>query len=75
MLWNASTLTRPPNFADAKAQVSVSVANENAPSSGKTRLITVAIDNRTGKTWKRPKFQVESLDANQNVLTVEHVSA
>ena len=37
-------------------------------------LLTVRLENRSDKTWKRPKFQIESLDADGKVISVEHVN-
>jgi hypothetical protein len=66
--------TNPTSFANYKDKFSVSVVGENPSGSGNTTLLTVRLDNRTNKTWKRPKFQVESLDGNNKVLSVEHIS-
>jgi len=72
LIWNTSRLTNSASFSDYKDKLSVSVVDESPPANGKARLLTVRLENRTDKTWKRPKFQVESLDGNDKVLSVEH---
>jgi hypothetical protein len=74
ILWNTSQVTHPATLADYKDKLSVSVIDEKPPANGKADLVTVRLENRSNKTWKRPKFQIESLDGNDKVLSVEHVS-
>jgi hypothetical protein len=74
MFWNIYRTSNPSTFADYKDKFSVSVVEENAPATGKTRLLTVRLENGSNRTWKRPKFQVESLDGNEKVLSVEHLN-
>jgi hypothetical protein len=74
LIWNASRLTNPASLADYKDKFSVSVLDEKPSASGKAGLVTVRLENRTNKTWKRPKFQIESLDGDGKVLSVEHVN-
>ena len=69
-----SRLTNPASLADYKDKLSVSVVDENPSANGKAGLLTVRLENRTNKTWKRPKFQIDSLDGNDKVLSVEHVN-
>jgi hypothetical protein len=73
LFWSSSRRSTARNFADYKDQFSVSVVEENAQANGKARLLTVRLENRSNKAWSRPKFQVESLDANDKLLCVEHV--
>lgn len=74
VLWNTTRLTNPASFADYKDKLSVSVVEEKPSESGKRGLLTVRLENHTNKTWKRPKFQIESLDANDRVVSVEHAN-
>jgi hypothetical protein len=74
LFWNTSQLTNSATFANYKDKLSVSVVDENPPANGKSRLLTVRLENRSNRTWKRPKFQIESLDGNDKVLSVEHVN-
>jgi len=73
IMWN-SGLTNRPTLADYKDKLIVSVVDENPAANAKTDLITVRLENRTGKTWKGPKFQIESLDGEDKVLSVEHAN-
>ena len=59
-------------FADYKDKLSVSVVDESPSTNPRTSLVTVRLENRSDKTWKRPKFQIESLDADGKVISVEH---
>jgi hypothetical protein len=74
LIWNMSRLSSPASLADYKDKLSVSVVDEKPSANAKTGLLTVRLENRTNKTWKRPKFQIESLDGNDKVLSVEHVN-
>lgn len=74
LIWNASRLGTSASFADYKDKLGVSVVDEKPSANGKTELITVRLENRTNKTWKRPKFQIESLNPDDKVLSVEHVN-
>jgi hypothetical protein len=74
LIWNTSRLGTSASFADYKDKLGVSVVDEKPSANGKTELITVRLENRTNKTWKRPKFQIESLNADDKVLTVEHMN-
>jgi hypothetical protein len=74
LFWNTSRLTNPASFANYNDKLSVSVVDEKPSANGKAGLLTVRLENRTNKTWKRPKFQIESLDSNNKVLSVEHVN-
>ena len=74
LIWNSSRLSNPASFADYKDRLNVSVVSERPSANGKTSLLTVRLENRTDRTWKRPKFQIESLDGNDRVLTVENVN-
>src|SRR6266480_4400133 len=73
LFWNASRLTSSATFADYKDKLAVSVVDDNASTNPRTSLVTVRLENRSDKTWKRPKFQVESLDADGKVVSVEHL--
>ena len=73
IFWSPSRRSTATNFADYKDKFSVSVVEETGQANGKARLLTVRLENRTDKTWNRPKFQVESLDASDKLLCVEHV--
>jgi hypothetical protein len=74
LVWNTSQVTHSARFADYKDKLSVSIVDENPAANGKARLLTVRIENKTDKTWKRPKIQIESLDGNDKLLSVEHVN-
>jgi hypothetical protein len=74
IFWNMIGLTSRATLSDYKDKLIVSVVDENPAASGKAQLLTVRLENRTNKTWKRPKFQIESLDGGGNVLSVEHVN-
>jgi hypothetical protein len=74
LFWNPFRQSKSLNFADYRDKFSVSVVEEKAPANGRTRLLTVRLDNRSERTWKRPRFQVESLDGNDKLLCVEHVN-
>jgi hypothetical protein len=74
LVWNTSQVTHSPRFADYKDKLSVSIVEENPAANGKARLLTVRIENKTDKTWKRPKIQIESFDGNDKLLSVEHVT-
>ena len=74
VIWNTSRLTNPASFADYRDKLSVDVVDQKPAANGKVELLTVRLENRTSKTWKRPKFQIESLDGNDKVLSVEHVN-
>ena len=74
LVWNAARIGHYPTFADYKDKLSVSVVDENPAANGRARLLTVRLENRSNKTWKRPNFQIESVDGNDRVLSVEHVN-
>ena len=78
LIWNSlSHRIIPATFAAYKDKLSVSVVREEADGSsadGKRRLLTVQIDNRSDKTWKRPTFQILSLDKAGKIIGAEHVS-
>ena len=74
LIWNMTGLTSRATLADYKDKLIVSVVDENPAASGKQHLLTVRLENRSNKTWKRPKFQIESLDGDGKVLSVEHVN-
>jgi hypothetical protein len=74
VIWNTSRLTSSASFANYRDKLSVSVVDESRSANGKAGLLTVRLENRTNKTWKRPKFQIESFDGNDKVLSVEHVN-
>ena len=74
LFWNPYRRPRPITFADHKDKFSVSVVEENARADGRTWLVTVRLENQSERTWRRPKFQVESLDGNEKLLCVEHAS-
>jgi hypothetical protein len=74
LIWNTSRVINPASLADYKDKLSVSVVDEKPSATGKAGLLTVRLENRTNKTWKRPKFQIESLDGNDKILSVEHVN-
>lgn len=75
LLWNPfRQRNNPTTFADYKDKFSVSVVEENASANGKTRLLTVQLENQSDRSWKRPNFQVESLDGNDKLLCVEHLN-
>ena len=71
---NGWRVTSGATFADYKDKLAVSVVDENASTNPRTSLVTVRLENRSDKTWKRPKFQVESLDADGKVVSVEHLN-
>lgn len=62
-------------FADYKDQLSVSVVEETAPAKGTGWLLTVRIDNESDQKWRRPNFQIESLDGTGKLLCVENLNA
>jgi len=72
IFWNSHRLTNPASFADYRDKFSVGVVDEKPVANGRTGLLTVRLENRTDKTWKRPKFQIESLDRDGKIVTVEH---
>ena len=74
LFWTTGRLNDSPRFVDYKDKLIVSIVDENPAANGKARLLTVRIENRSDKTWKRPNFQIESLDGNDKVLSVEHIS-
>ena len=74
IFWNTSRMTGTATFGDYRDRLSVSVVDENPSTNSKTSLVTVRLENRSDKTWKRPKFQIESLDADGKVISVEHVN-
>jgi hypothetical protein len=74
IFWNTSGLMSHAALADYKDKLIVSVVDESPSANGKAELLTVRVENRTNKTWKRPKFQIESLDGEGKVLSVEHVN-
>ena len=47
---------------------------EGAKANSKEILITVKVENGTNKTWKHPKFQVQSLDDAGNLIVAENLS-
>src|SRR4051812_25135350 len=69
VIWDMSRVTGSAAFADYKDNLTVRVLDENG--SANPKLVTVRLENRSDKPWKRPKFQVESLDADGKVLSVE----
>jgi len=73
LMWNMSRYEKAGTFADYRDKLSVSVVEENPSSNGRSSLVTVRLENRTDKTWKSPKIQIESLDADGKVVSVEHV--
>jgi hypothetical protein len=74
LVWNMSRWGNSAVLADYRDKLSVSVVDENASTNTKTSLLTIRLENQTDKTWKRPKFQIESLDADGKVVSVEHVN-
>jgi hypothetical protein len=74
LIWNMSRMSNPAAFADYRDKLSVTVVDENPSTNSKTSLVTVRLENRSDKTWKRPKFQIENLDADGKVISVEHVN-
>lgn len=76
LIWSPFRHTRQvAKFADYKDQFSVSVVEETASASRTGRLLTVRIENQTDRAWKRPNFQIESLDANEKLMCVENLNA
>ena len=73
LFWNSSRRSTAFNFEDYKDQFSVSVVEEKAQANGRAQLLTVRLENRMNKSWSRPRLQVESLDASDKLLCVEHV--
>jgi hypothetical protein len=74
LFWNTARSDKTATFADYRDKLRVSVVDENTSPNGKNSLVTVRLENRSDKTWKRPKFQIESLDGNDKILSVEHVN-
>ena len=74
LFWNPYRRSRPTTFVDYKDKFSVTVVAENAPANRRTLLLTVRLENQSERTWKRPKFQIESLDGNEKLLCVEHLN-
>ena len=74
LFWTTGRVNDSPRFVDYKDKLIVSIVDENPAANGKARLLTARIGNRSDKTWKRPNFQIESLDGNDKVLSVEHIS-
>jgi len=62
-------------FADYKDKILVSVVREEPPTGSaiKRSLLTVRLENRSDKTWRRPHFQIESLDLSGKAIAVEHL--
>ena len=76
MYWNMGIFSHA-DFADYKNKFTVGVVKDdvsNSPSKNKEHLITAKIENRSDKKWKRPTFQIESLDGTGKVIAVEHSS-
>jgi hypothetical protein len=74
MVLGIPRLTRGARFEDYKDKFAVAVVRDDqAGANGGSRLITVRLENHTGKTWKRPTFEVDSLDKGGEVLAVEHL--
>ena len=76
IFWNTGIFNRA-DFANYKDKFTVSVVKDDAsslPNKDKEHLITVKIENRSGKKWKHPTFQIESLDSTGKVVAVEHSS-
>lgn len=77
LFWSSLNRARPETFASYKNKVEVSVVGEQPDGNftlGKRSLLTVQINNRTDKAWKRPKFEVESLNAEGKVIGAEHLT-
>jgi hypothetical protein len=74
LIWNSTRLSNTTSFAAYKDKVTVSVVDEKPSANAKMGLLTVRLDNRTNKTWKRPNFQIESLDGDDKVISVEHLN-
>lgn len=74
VFWHTARLTTPATFAEYKDKFSVNVVDEKSSANGKTQLVTVRLENRTNKTWKRPTFQIESLDEGDHLSSVEHLT-
>lgn len=78
MIWNISTISNvptPDTFSDYKDKFSVNVVDDTSSADGEDKMLTVRLENHTNTTWRRPTFQVESLDGDGKVLSVEHVHA
>jgi hypothetical protein len=76
LIWSPFRHVNPvTKFADYKDKLSVSVVEETAPAKGTGWLVTVRIENQSDQKWRRPNFQIESLDGNDKLLCVEHVNA
>ena len=62
-------------FSDYKDKILVSVVREEPPTGSaiKRSLLTVRLENRSDKTWRRPHFQIESLDVAGKTIAVEHL--
>src|SRR2546423_12907603 len=73
VIWDMSRMRNTVTFADYRDKLSVSVIDENPSTNPRTSLVTVRLENRSDKTWKRPKLQIESLDADGKIVSVEHV--
>ena len=73
-IWSRPGLTGRTRFPAYKDKLSVSIVREDQSARGREHLLTVRLENRSDKTWKHPKFQVESLDGNGKVICVEHLS-
>lgn len=74
LFFDMSSSRTPGAFRDYADKLTVAVVDEKPAADNRSNLVTVRLDNRTSKTWKRPKFQIESLDGAGNVVSVEHQS-
>jgi hypothetical protein len=63
------------SFSDYRNKILVSVVREEPPTGSaiKRILLTVRIENRSDKKWRRPHFEIQSFDSAGTVLAVEHL--
>jgi hypothetical protein len=77
LFWSSLNRLRPETFASYKDKLSATIVGEQPDGNsalGKKSLLTVQINNRTDKAWRRPKFEVESLNAEGKVISAEHLT-
>jgi hypothetical protein len=73
--WGLSSMRGRATFADYKDKFNVTILRDDQSERARDHLLTLQIENRSKHTWKRPKFEVQSLDGAGNVIAVEHISA
>jgi len=73
--YSSSRILHSTDYSDYADQIRVKiVATEESQLKPREIFLNVEIENSSDKAWKRPKFQVQSLDAQGKILVVENVS-